>query len=806
MADRRMRKNAPVLLAAFVLLILLQGVSFALDVYVRAEAFNKTMPGGTVIPMWGYSQCDATFTNCCAPTVPGPVITVPVGETLTVHLQNTLPEATSVMIPGQALPTGGIRPVRNPDGRVRSFVHETDPAGTGDYVWSTIQPGTYLYESGTHPAKQVQMGLYGALKKDTAAGEAYPGINYANEAVLLFSEVDPALHAAVVDGTYGTPAYPSTMNYMARFFLINGEPFSLTRPAVPVGAPGQDTLLRFLSAGLKTHTPVIQQYYVSGVAEDGNPYPFPKEQYSLSLHPGKTLDAVLRGADVPAPTLIPVFDRSLGLSNAGASSGGMLAYLRVGPVPLYTLTVVKSGTGTGTVQTAVCSTGIDCGADCTETYPEGTMVSLSATPDPGSYFAGWSGGGCSGTGICSVLMGADTTVTAMFNLNPVLTVVKAGSGTGTAQTDLPSVGIDCGTDCTESYPLGTVVTLSATPGPNSFFGGWSGGGCTGTGTCTVTMNADTTVIATFNLNTNVSVVLPNGGETWGVNTTRTIFWAYTGTPGANVRIELLRNGAQFQTIAASVPIGAGGLGSYNWFIPPFIPRSGTGIPLDTTYQIRVTSTTDGAITDTSDANFSIAASGIGMVCSFVYTLTPTSSPLIPEAGGAGSFTVTTQPECAWAATTAAPWITITSPAGAVTGSGVVNYTVGDNTGGPLRSGTISAGGRTFTVNQAGLVPPDAVTVVAPNGGEIWNAGSTRTIQWTYTGNVGPNVRIELLQNGVFSRMIAASVPVGAGGNGSYVWTLPARGMAAGSTFAVRVTSTTNGAITDMSDAFFTITP
>jgi YD repeat-containing protein len=76
-----------------------------------------------------------------------------------------------------------------------------------------------------------------------------------------------------------------------------------------------------------------------------------------------------------------------------------------------------------------------------------------------------------------------------------LTVSKAGSGSGTV-TSSPA-GIDCGADCTEVYNVDEVITLTEVADAGSSFTGWSGGGCSGTGSCVVTMDADITVTATF---------------------------------------------------------------------------------------------------------------------------------------------------------------------------------------------------------------------------------------------------------------------------------------------------------------------
>jgi hypothetical protein len=161
-------------------------------------------------------------------------------------------------------------------------------------------------------------------------------------------------------------------------------------------------------------------------------------------------------------------------------------------VATFELTVSLAGAGSGSVSSSPA--GIDCGSDCSETYDYNTEVTLTATPATGSVFGGW-GGACTGTDPCVVTMTEARSVTATFEVgNFVLTVVKAGDGAGTV-TSSPA-GIDCGSDCSESYTYNTAVTLTATVGQRSVFTGWSGA-CSGTGTCEVTMDQSRSVTATF---------------------------------------------------------------------------------------------------------------------------------------------------------------------------------------------------------------------------------------------------------------------------------------------------------------------
>ncbi|HEX3553852.1 MAG TPA: galactose oxidase-like domain-containing protein [Thermoanaerobaculia bacterium] len=155
------------------------------------------------------------------------------------------------------------------------------------------------------------------------------------------------------------------------------------------------------------------------------------------------------------------------LNGSGVPSVAQI--IRVGMSDLPTLSVNLSGNGTGTVTSS--PVGITCGSDCTEAYPRGTVVTLTATPDAGSVFAGWSGDPDCSDGV--VTMQSAKTCVATFKLQvQTLTVSRTGNGSGTV-TSAPA-GITCGTDCTEGYPYGTQVTLTATPDAGSVFAGWSG--------------------------------------------------------------------------------------------------------------------------------------------------------------------------------------------------------------------------------------------------------------------------------------------------------------------------------------------
>lgn len=376
MRTRPLRKYGVVLLAA-VLLAATAGGASSVTYTLRVGLDNVVMPDNAIIPVWKIA--DAGGDNILR--FPGPTLVGIVGDNLEITLVNGLRvdntstagprNGISLVIPGLAppvvvdntLPQGPVMEALasfdnsvTPLPRVISYVEMT-PAdnGTRTYRFALTKPGTFLYESGADPSVQIGMGIHGAvIVRPTAnpspaypATATNPNTAFDNEAILLYSAIDPFLHHAVADNTYGTSAFPSSIDYEPKYFLLNGKPYQ-NQPdpliqhhtPVAVGPPGGATLLRFLNASSIGLAPSFLGTYVTLIGEDGNLLPYPRGHHTLTLPAGKTLDALLVPS-APARN-IPLIDRRVNVTNNGTYPGGLLTILGVqgadgtGPVTAFT--------------------------------------------------------------------------------------------------------------------------------------------------------------------------------------------------------------------------------------------------------------------------------------------------------------------------------------------------------------------------------------------------------------------------------------------------------------------------------------
>jgi hypothetical protein len=143
------------------------------------------------------------------------------------------------------------------------------------------------------------------------------------------------------------------------------------------------------------------------------------------------------------------------------------------------LSVQKTGTGTGTVSSN--PPGIDCGSTCSSTFTDGSTITLTATASPGSVFDGWSGGGCSGNGVCVVTINGDIAVTAVFThpdvppepsvqegtIGTLITITGSGFGIKKGKVLIGGVATKIAKDSWGDSTINCTVTKVLPPGnPN----------------------------------------------------------------------------------------------------------------------------------------------------------------------------------------------------------------------------------------------------------------------------------------------------------------------------------------------------
>ncbi len=139
--------------------------------------------------------------------------------------------------------------------------------------------------------------------------------------------------------------------------------------------------------------------------------------------------------------------------------------------------------------TIVGEGGVSKLPDQAEGYLLGQVVTLTATAAPGWTFSEWSGAASGTAPSTTVTIDGPTEVTATFSpLGPfTLSVSAAGNGSGTVEISPEKA----------TYAWGEQVTLTADPGPDSVFAGWSGDATSNSNPLVLTMDSDKAVVANF---------------------------------------------------------------------------------------------------------------------------------------------------------------------------------------------------------------------------------------------------------------------------------------------------------------------
>jgi len=276
-------------------------------------------PDGDSFKIWGYGEVGGTV------QYPGPTLIANQGETIKITLVNNLPAPGvvptlhfSAIFPGQ-------EGVAATGGTLGLLTNESNGAAdTVTYSFQASNPGTFMYQSGTRPGLQIEMGLIGGLiirPTGFVAGaggvrNAYngPGTDFDHEYLFILTEMDPAIHYLVEFG------YLELINNAVSspvLWFINGRngpdtvfgnnyPFTPYQPYSSLAEmlPGERSLVRVIGGGRDLHPFHLHGNNFTQIARDGrlmqseeglllNAGPdLAESDYTLKTQPGATYDAI----------------------------------------------------------------------------------------------------------------------------------------------------------------------------------------------------------------------------------------------------------------------------------------------------------------------------------------------------------------------------------------------------------------------------------------------------------------------------------------------------------------------------------
>jgi len=427
-------------------------------------------------------------------------------------------------------------------------------------------------------------------------------------------------------------------------------------------------------------------------------------------------------------------------------------------------------------------------------YPSGTWENISTTVTGTSV--SWTPTGSASTA-CRVRVFLNSAPSARDSSNANFSLISA-SLTVTAPNGGISLGIGSATTITwtrsnatgpvtvvlnRNYPSGSWDTLSTTETSNSM--SWTvTGPATTLARVRVSLNSNPAIADESNANFSIvqpalTLSAPNGGESYTLGGPLTVRWTRTlATGGVSVLLNRNYPSGGWETLTTGVTVD-----TFRW--------TAVGAA-SSTCRIKIQLTADETINDVSAANFSFVAKALALTShnsgETVYTGS-TSSVTFTRTNATGNVTVQLNRNYP-----AGSWETLTSTVTASTYSWSVSGALSANA--RLRVFLTAEAFVGDTTETGFAIAAPSLTMIYPNGGETWLAGSSQTIQWQRAG-VSENVRVDLKRNYPSGswETIASSVS----GNG-YVWTVSGSATNA----RIRVVSTTTSTRGDTSNANFTI--
>jgi FtsP/CotA-like multicopper oxidase with cupredoxin domain len=290
---------------------------------LTAKADHISTPDGNSVHIWGFANGNGRA------QYPGPTLIVNEGEIVTITVVNDLPpsygQRVSLSFPGQsgvsvACAAGPC--VQGPLGL------EAGARGSSvTYTFSAARAGTFLYNSGSRPELQVEMGLMGAFIVRPAGFDgvtntrayASPDSRYDQEYLFLLSEMDSLIHDIVeLQGVEAVDKSGRLANYFSNYWFINGRnaPDTMaaatapgtgilpTQPynSLPRTHPGDRVLMRVIGGGRDMHPFHHHGNHARIIAVDGfelkttgaTTYDLSREVFTIQSLPGQTIDAIFR--------------------------------------------------------------------------------------------------------------------------------------------------------------------------------------------------------------------------------------------------------------------------------------------------------------------------------------------------------------------------------------------------------------------------------------------------------------------------------------------------------------------------------